>query len=64
MKRITRIVLLTLCSSALLGQTTPGNEKPEVETKESQAAMTPAAAIGRLEEGNRRFVANATKQRD
>jgi carbonic anhydrase len=37
---------------------------PEVQTKESQAVMTPRAAIERLEEGNRRFVANATKKRD
>ena len=64
MKRMIRIAFLTLCSSALLGQSTAANEKPEVQTKESQAAMTPAAAIARLEEGNRRFVANATKPRE
>jgi carbonic anhydrase len=64
MKRVIRIAFVTLCSSALLGQSATANEKPEVQTKESQVAMTPAAAIERLEEGNRRFVANATKQRD
>ena len=38
--------------------------KPEVQTPESQAAMTPAAALDRLRAGNVRFVANATRQRD
>jgi carbonic anhydrase len=62
MTRTIRITLLILLSSVLLAQRAP--ETPEVQTKESQAAMTPAAAIERLAEGNRRFVANATKQRD
>jgi carbonic anhydrase len=57
-----RIALLTIVSSVLLAQRAP--ETPEVQTKESQAAMTPAAAIERLQEGNRRFVANASKPRD
>lgn len=34
------------------------------ETKESQAAMTPVAALERLKEGNARFVANTLKSRD
>ena len=38
--------------------------KPEVQTAESQAAMTPAQALERLKEGNARFAANATKPRD
>ena len=62
MTRMIRIALLTLFASVLLAQRAP--ETPEVQTKESQAAMTPAAAIERLAEGNRRFVANLTKQRD
>lgn len=37
---------------------------PEVQTESSQSAMTPAAALERLEAGNRRFVANATKPRN
>src|SRR5262249_27497240 len=37
---------------------------PDVQTQQSQAAMTPAAALERLKDGNRRFVANATKRRD
>ena len=36
----------------------------QVQTKETQAAMTPAAALERLKEGNARFVANAPKTRD
>ena len=38
--------------------------KSTVQTKESQAAMTPSEALERLTEGNARFVANATKRRD
>jgi carbonic anhydrase len=38
--------------------------KPEVQTRESQAAMTPAAARERLAAGNARFVSNAAKRRD
>jgi carbonic anhydrase len=38
--------------------------EPEVQTRESQAAMTPSAALERLREGNRRFVSNSGKGRD
>jgi carbonic anhydrase len=38
--------------------------KPEIETQESQAAMTPAAALERLKEGNLRFVSNTVKRRN
>ncbi len=38
--------------------------KPQVQTRDSQAAMTPATALAALKEGNARFVANATKRRD
>ena len=37
---------------------------PEIQTQKSQSVMTPATALERLKEGNRRFVANATKRRD
>jgi len=37
---------------------------PEVQTADSQAAMTPAQALERLQAGNARFVANAPKSRD
>jgi carbonic anhydrase len=36
----------------------------QVQTKESQAAVTPAQALERLQSGNARFVAGATKPRD
>ncbi len=38
--------------------------KPEVQTRESQAAMTPSMALERLREGNRRFFSNTAKRRD
>src|SRR5215471_8082978 len=38
--------------------------KPQVQTRESQAAMTPATALEALKAGNGRFVDNATKRRD
>ena len=63
MERRTRVAFVAFVGG-LLVQFASAQEAPEVQTKESQAAMTPAAAIARLEEGNRRFVANATKQRD
>lgn len=36
----------------------------QVQTKESQAAMTPVAALEELKQGNARFVANTPKGRD
>jgi carbonic anhydrase len=62
--RLTRIALLTAFASVLLAQTAPVKKAPEVQTKQSQAALTPAAAIERLRDGNRRFVANTMKPRD
>jgi carbonic anhydrase len=38
--------------------------KPEVQTRESQSAMTPSVAVERLQAGNARFVANVMKPRD
>ena len=64
MPRTVRVALLTVLPLLLLAQTASAQQKPEVQTKESQAAMTPAGALERLQEGNRRFVANSTKQRD
>jgi len=37
---------------------------PEVQTAVTQAAMTPAAALARLKDGNARFVSNTAKRRD
>jgi carbonic anhydrase len=64
MSRPIRVASLMALASLLLAQTAPVKEAPQVLTKESQAAMTPAAAIERLKEGNRRFVANAMRPRD
>jgi carbonic anhydrase len=64
MKRLIPVAGLGVLAFLLVGQGAPVKNAPEVQTKESQAAMTPAAAIERLQEGNRRFVANAVKQRD
>jgi carbonic anhydrase len=38
--------------------------KPKVQTQQSQAAITPGAALEKLRAGNIRFVANATRERD
>ena len=64
MSRMIRVAILTVLPVLLLGQAAPAQQKPEVQTKESQDAMTPAEAIERLREGNGRFVANAAKRRD
>jgi carbonic anhydrase len=59
--------LLQLTVTApLLGQETPSAKpaKPQIQTRESQAATTPAAALERLKDGNRRFAANAMTRRD
>jgi carbonic anhydrase len=68
MKRVlmTVGVCFVLQSSPLMGQQTPATEtaKPQVHTQESQAAMTPSAALDQLKEGNARFASNLTKKRD
>ena len=65
MKRF--MVAIGLCLSALpaplAAQQAPA-AKPEIQTQESQAAMTPAAALERLKEGNLRFASNTAKRRD
>ena len=64
MKRFTLaagLCLFTL-TTPLAGKETPA--KPGVQTRESQAAMTPSAALERLKAGNARFAANEMKERD
>jgi carbonic anhydrase len=51
-------LLLVLLSAAA------GTVAAQVQTPESQAAMTPAAALAKLQEGNARFVANTPRARD
>ena len=63
MKRILRAAIVTV-PLFLVAQARPPQQKPQVQTRESQAAMTPAAALERLKEGNARFVANDPKRRD
>jgi carbonic anhydrase len=68
MKRPTAAV--ALCLSVLVApvagrQAAAGPPaKPEIQTRESQAAMTPGMALERLREGNRRFSSNTAKRRD
>jgi carbonic anhydrase len=55
-----------LMTGPLVGQEPPAvvPATPVVQTQESQAGMTPAAALERVQEGNRRFVSNAVRRRD
>ena len=53
--------LLILCLSCSLAGIAAA---AEVQTKESQAAMTPDQALQRLKDGNARFVANKMKPRN
>ena len=64
MKRFTLAagLCLFILTTPLAGQEDPA--KPEVQTRESQAAMTPSAALERLKAGNARFAANEMKDRD
>jgi carbonic anhydrase len=56
------VLAVALCLFAGSSKAAPA--KSDVQTRESQAAMTPSQALARLTEGNARFVANATKRRD
>jgi carbonic anhydrase len=63
------LVLLGGCHSSRQGEGSLSGESPivappEVQTKESQAAMTPAGALARLEQGNARFVEGRSKVRN
>ena len=68
MNRLTLAV--ALCLSALTvpvgaqDSRTAAPANPEVQTRESQAAITPSQALERLKAGNARFVSNAVKRRD
>ena len=56
--------LSLLASIAPVGAADAPSPKPVVQTRESQAAMTPAMALDALKAGNARFVSNASKRRD
>jgi carbonic anhydrase len=62
-KWLSAALLLSLAAPAV-AKHAPAAAKPEVQTRESQAAMTPAAALERLKAGNARFIAGASKRRD
>jgi carbonic anhydrase len=66
MKQFIVAIGLCVCTVAapLAAEQATAPAKLEIQTQKSQAAMTPAAALERLKDGNRRFVANATKRRD
>jgi len=68
MKQLTvaSILFLAVLAGPIAGQQAPSGApgKPEIQTRESQAAMTPSAALERLREGNRRFFSNTAKRRD
>jgi carbonic anhydrase len=51
-------------ATLVLGCALSGLALAQVQTQESQQAMTPAAALARLREGNGRFVANTPRARD
>jgi carbonic anhydrase len=68
MKHLTPTVVLYLSALTLpvaaqeLPAAAPRN--PAVQTRESQAAMTPSKAFEQLKAGNARFVSNTTKRHD
>lgn len=68
MRRLAGLAIATLLPLVAHADSAPTPAPPpaglDVQTPESQTAMTPAAARARLEEGNRRFVANALQPRD
>ncbi len=58
------ILAVGLCVLALPAALAAQQSTPAIQTRESQAAMTPAAALERLKEGNRRFVSGTMKPRN
>ena len=64
MRRLAAVLLLALIAPGVPAHAEESARQPEVQTAESQAAMTPALAIERLKDGNARFASNATKPRD
>ncbi|MGH7288020.1 MAG: carbonic anhydrase family protein [Myxococcota bacterium] len=64
MRKLSAVLLLALVAAGARADTQEGARKPDVQTSESQAAMTPSLALERLKAGNARFASNATKPRD
>src|SRR5262245_49562063 len=63
MRGLAAAVLFTLTTIAVGGAESPPS-KPAVQTPDSQAAMTPTAALDQLVAGNARFAANKPLRRD
>jgi carbonic anhydrase len=63
MKEIAGAVLLVL-GTLVMARAEPRPSHAKVQTRESQAAMTPTAAIDRLLAGNKRFATNRTQHHD
>ena len=64
---MTRLVAATVLLACALSAPLHAAESPakaRVQTKESQAAMTPSEALASLKAGNARFVSGAMKHRD
>jgi carbonic anhydrase len=57
-------IISFVCAAAMIAAATQATAPPAVQSAETQAAMTPAAALARLKEGNARFASNTAKQRD
>jgi carbonic anhydrase len=67
MKALYSVVLALAVSAPALAQTsteTTEKKAPAVQTKESQAAITPASAVEKLKQGNARFVDKSMRSRD
>ena len=64
MNQLAAALLLALVAAGVRAHAEEAARKPEVQTSESQAAMTPALALERLKAGNARFASNATQPRD
>ena len=58
------VAVIAICASTVITAAEQPPASPEVQTAVTQAAMTPAAALSRLKDGNARFVSNTAKRRD
>ena len=64
MRRLAAVLLLAVLAGGVRRRRPAGSPEARGADHESQAAMTPASALERLEAGNARFASNATKPRD
>ena len=64
MKRVPTVIVLFLSALSPCGAASAASNDAGVQTRESQAAITPSEALDRLKAGNARFVSNTPKKRD